>query len=216
MHTRSLRLAAAALACGLLLPGCDVPAHAETPVGGNRTMAVTGTATPTPAAAPTPEVLPPADAAVPAAPRTTTPAELVGDWKFGIGSFTNFFGPQGQFIGSGGGTFVRWGFTADGHYTQQVYLRRRNYNAVIETWTETTGTVTFGDGSLTIRPTQGRYRAADSLVDRNNFDRSMTEKERKDFVKTFLWKFERNADDGKRYLMIGFAENTWSHFTRAE
>lgn len=149
-------------------------------------------------------------------PRTATPQELVGDWKFGIGSFTNFWGNQGQYYGSGGGTSVFWSFERDGDYKQQVYINRRNYNCLIQTWTETVGTTTFDGNKFTIYPVTGRYKASDSCIDKNNFDRPMTEQERKDFVKSFLWKFETNPNDGKTYLMVGFDENTWSHFGPAD
>lgn len=146
-------------------------------------------------------------------PRTATPQEMVGGWRFGIGSFTNFWGNQGQYYGSGGGTSVYWYFESDGDYKQQVYINRRNSGCLIETWTETVGTTTFNGNKFTIYPVTGRYKAADTCIDKNNFDRPMTAQERKDFVKTFLWKFETNPDDGKLYMMVGFDEETWSPFS---
>jgi hypothetical protein len=152
----------------------------------------------------------------PLTPISPAPEELVGDWKFGTISFTNFWSSQGQYIGNGGGTAVRFSIEPDGRYAQQVYLSRRNYGCVMETWTETVGTATFDDGELTIYPTRGRYKASDTCSDANNFDRPMTDQEREDFVKTFLWKFEVNPLDGETYLMLGFDENTWSHFEPVE
>lgn len=142
----------------------------------------------------------------------STPAPLVGAWKYGTASFTNFWGHQGEYIGSGGGTSVRFEFGPDGTYTQQVFIARRNYSCLTETWTESRGTLTFADGALAIHPEAGRYMAADNCIPRNNFDRPMSPQELVDFSKTFLWKFEVNPIDQKEYLMIGFDEQTWSHF----
>jgi len=149
-------------------------------------------------------------------PITPAPQSLVGDWKYGVSSFTNFWGDQGQYYGNAGGVSVFFTFQADGHYKQQVYVNQRNYSCLTETWTESTGTATFDSSSFTIYPTVGRYKASDNCVDRNNFDRAMTDQERQDFVKTFLWKFDVNPNDGKTYLMVGFDQDTWSYFDRAQ
>jgi hypothetical protein len=146
-------------------------------------------------------------------PRTATPQEMVGAWKLGAASFTNFWGNQNQYFGTEGGTSVYWNFESDGDYKQQVYINRRKDGCLIETWTETVGTTTFDGNRFTIYPGTGRYKAADTCIDRNNFDRPMTDQERRDFVKTFLWKFETDPQDGKLYMMVGFDEDTWSRFS---
>ncbi len=146
-------------------------------------------------------------------PRTATPQEMVGGWRSGSASFTNFWGNQNQYYGSEGGASVYWSFESDGDYKQQVYLNRRTNGCLIETWTETVGTTTFDGNTFTIYPATGRYKAADTCLDKNNFDRPMTAQERRDFVKTYLWKFETDPSDGKRYMMVGFDERNWSPFT---
>jgi hypothetical protein len=146
-------------------------------------------------------------------PRTQTPQEMVGGWRFGSSSFTNFWGNQSQYHGSGGATSVYWSFERDGGYKQQVYISRRNDSGcLIETWTETVGTTTFDGNKFTIHPVTGRYKAADPCAEKNNFDRPMTDQERKSSVRTYLWKFETNPKDGKTYMMVGFDENTWTEF----
>jgi hypothetical protein len=146
-------------------------------------------------------------------PRTETPSELQGDWKHGVISFTNFWDDQGTYVGNAGGTAVFFQFQKDGRYKQFVYINRRVYNCVTQTWTETNGTTVFEQGKFTVHPTVGHYKASDSCVIQNNFERPMTAQEVKDNVQTFLWKWE-DRDDGKTWLKIGFDESTWSYFER--
>jgi hypothetical protein len=145
-------------------------------------------------------------------PRTETPAELQGDWKHGVISFTNFWDDQGQYVGNAGGIGVYFTFQKDGSYKQFLYINQRSYNCVTQTWTETNGTTVFEAGKFTVHPTVGHYKASDSCVDRNNFERPMTAQEIKDKVQVYLWKFETRADDGKTWLKIGFDEQTWNYF----
>lgn len=146
-------------------------------------------------------------------PRSEAPAALQGDWKYGVISFTNFWSDQGEYVGNAGGTGVYFQFQKDGTYKQFVYINRRVYNCVTQTWTETNGTAVFEEGKFTVHPVVGHYKASDSCVGQNNFERAMTAQEVKDNVVTFLWKFETD-NYGKTWLKVGHDEQTWSYFER--
>ncbi|SEK52514.1 hypothetical protein SAMN05444354_101788 [Stigmatella aurantiaca] len=151
-------------------------------------------------------------------PSSPPPSELKGDWKYGTASFTNFFGDQGEYIGSGGGTAVYFDFNEDGTFKQQVYFNIRNGYCVTQSWTEMTGTATFDATTFTTYVTKGRYKASDTCNSSFNFDRSMTEQERKTNSSAHLWtigKNEINPDDPKTYLKIRKSPSqAWDYFLR--
>lgn len=150
-------------------------------------------------------------------PRSTPPQELKGDWQFGLASFTNFWTDQGAYVGNAGGTSVYFTFEDDGTYKQLVYITQRQYACNLQTWTETKGTVKFEGNKFTVHPQIGRYKASDTCLTTNNFDRAMTDDERKERTETYVWRWETNPNDGKTYLMIGWeGTDLWNHFKRPQ
>jgi hypothetical protein len=150
-------------------------------------------------------------------PGGRVPSELVGDWKFGTISMLSFWDDHtGDYLGSASGVAVFFTFKPNGRYTQLVYVLARNYGCVTQTWTEMQGAVDFAGGSFETEPTAGRYKASDNCIGRNNFERPMTAGELAGVQRTFLWRFEANPNDGKRYLMVGHNADTWSSFQRSD
>jgi hypothetical protein len=145
------------------------------------------------------------------------PSEVHGDWKFGTISMLSFWDDHtGDYLGSASGVAVFFTFQPNGRYKQLVYVLARSYGCVQQTWTEMEGGVDFDDGTFTVSPARGKYKASDNCNAHNNFQRSMTASELANVQRTFLWRFETNEFDGKRYLMVGHDANTWSSFQRAD
>ena len=143
------------------------------------------------------------------------PSSVEGDWKFGTISMLSFWDDHtGDYVGTAGGVAVFFQFEPNGTYTHQVYVLVRNYGCVQQTWTEMRGTVDFSESTFLATPKQGKYKASDTCVERNNFQRAMTSAELADRRYEYLWKFERNPNDQKTYFMVGHDEETWSHFRR--
>ncbi len=67
------------------------------------------------------------------------------------------------------------------------------------TWEEGTVSANPNTGSITLRPTSGRYQVMDNRVAKNNYKRPMKESERK--VKTLTWRIE--TKDDKPVLQMG-------------
>jgi hypothetical protein len=145
------------------------------------------------------------------------PGSVVGNWKFGTISMLSFWDDHtGDYIGTASGVAVFFIFAPDGRFTELVYVLARNYGCVTQTWTEMEGTVNFGSDTFDAAPKSGRYRASDSCIERNNFERPMNVDELAGAHRTFLWRFETNPNDGKTYLMVGHDADTWSSFERTE
>ena len=147
----------------------------------------------------------PALGAAPGGTSANTPASLLGSWIHGVFSPTDFYNAStGQYIGNAYGTAVMFKFTPDGKYEQTVFINSTVYSCRTQVFVYNKGVVRFDGGEFRVYPTSGRVRSSDSCNARFNFDRD-DDIARKQGDK-YTWAFERNAGDGKTYLMIGVGD----------
>jgi hypothetical protein len=162
----------------------------------------------------------PPDAHAQESPKTTSaqakvPEDLVGQWKWGtISSMSYEDARTGRNLGPGRGMMVFFTFEKSGKYKKFFTMQTRSYDWTTQVWTEEEGTVTFDDSTFTLHPTTGKYRSSDNRVKRSNFERPMTKEELKKNRQVYHWKWEKSADNGKTYLMMGPSETSRSPFQR--
>ncbi len=138
---------------------------------------------------------------------SSTPASILGSWLYGVFSPTDFYNAStGAYIGNAYGTSVIFKFTADGKYEQSVLIHSTVYSCRTQVYVYNTGTVRFNGGEFRVYPTSGRVRSSDTCNASFNYDRA-DDIARKQGDK-YTWSFQRNANDGKTYLMIGVGDDT--------
>ena len=148
---------------------------------------------------------------------TAAPANIPGNWVYGVLSMNDYYNVQnGSYVGNGYGTSVLFKFTADGKYEQSIYIEATTYSCHTKVWVYNAGTVKWGASEFRVYPTTGRVRSSDTCNAQFNFDRADDIARKQGDL--YSWAFERNASDGKVYLMIGpngTTENR-SSFRRAD
>ena len=133
------------------------------------------------------------------------PADLLGSWSWTTISSVNYKDTTTGQLSAPSGMSAKFTFTKDGRYKFFFYVRQQTYSLVTESTTNAEGTVTFGDGTFTVRPAKGHYKGhTGSRI----IDRPMTEAERKPVV----WYWEWRTEDGKRKLYIGPGKSSMSLF----
>jgi hypothetical protein len=148
------------------------------------------------------------------------PAEFAGGtWKAGTVSLLSFWDSHtGQFVGRNG-YLAYYTFERDGSYKLLVYsLKRGPSGCATEVWSEWQGAATFGDGTLEVRPTSGRYKVADACFG-NFYGRVASSDELEANGTTSYWAWERDAASGRTYLRVGSdRENreAWNWFERTD
>jgi hypothetical protein len=135
-----------------------------------------------------------------------TPASVLGAWIFGVFSPTDFYNASnGQYIGNAYGTSVVFRFTADGKYEQTVLIHSTVHSCRTQVYVYNKGTVRFNGGEFRVYPTSGRVRSSDTCNASFNYDRA-DDIARKQGDR-YTWSFQRNAGDGKTYLMVGVGDD---------
>lgn len=141
------------------------------------------------------------------------PADLVGQWKWGTISSLSYEDVRtGKNLGPGRGMMVFFTFEKSGKYKMFFAVQTRTYDWTMQTYTDEEGTVTFDGSTFTLQPTSGKYKSSDNRVQKNNFNRPMTKEELKKARRVYHWKWEKNDDNGKTYLMMGPTESSRSPF----
>jgi hypothetical protein len=219
MSTLSIRSAAATLATMLAvtLTACET-ADATAPDGGDgaapNSPAPTAPA-PNPPAPTAPAPSEPAPTApAPSTPAPTTPAPstpapdntvpsaVVGAWRYGAISPTNFWNDHtGVYSGNAYGMSDQYEFAADGTFTEYVYIYTQSYGCRTQVWVEMRGRVQFDETSFTKRVASGRFKTADTCAASRNFDRAMTQAEAIERSKSATYAVRADAS-GKTYLQI--------------
>jgi hypothetical protein len=135
------------------------------------------------------------------------PASVLGTWAYGSLSTIDYYNASnGAHIGNGYGTSVLFKFTADGKYEQTIYISSTVYSCRTDVFIYNEGNVKWEATQFRVYPTKGRVRSSDTCNARFNFDRDDDIKSKQGDL--YSWAFERNASDGKTYLMIGVDGNT--------
>ena len=172
-----------AIAAALLLAGVACTADAATAPDGGETPATPPSSTP-------------------GTPGSTAPPNIPGSWVYGVLSATDYYNASnGSYIGNGYGTSVLMKFTADGKYEQSIYIEATTYNCHTKVFIYNAGTVKWGATEFRVYPSTGRVRSSDTCNAAFNYDRPDDIARKQGDV--YSWAFERNASDGKTYLMIG-------------
>lgn len=128
------------------------------------------------------------------------PAELVGSWRHGRISPTNFWNDQtGAYAGNAYGMSDYYEFTAGGSYKRMTYIYTQMYSCRTQTWTEVRGTLTADAGRFTLRPTEGRYQVANSCAKSQNYTRPMAAAELAE-KQGETWAWSRTQRDGRSVL----------------
>ena len=130
------------------------------------------------------------------------PSTVLGSWVYGALSMNDYYNASnGTYVGNGYGTSVLMKFTADGKYEQTIYIQATTYNCHTKVFIYNAGTVKWGATEFRVYPTSGRVRSSDTCNAAFNYDRPDDIARKQGDV--YSWAFERNASDGKTYLMIG-------------
>ena len=102
--------------------------------------------------------------APPAAGGGSVPAEMVGGWRYGSISPTNFWDDHtGVFSGNAYGFSDQYVFTANGTFKEYLYIYTQSYGCRIQAWVEMEGAVTF---VARIRAASARRRSQRSCRER--------------------------------------------------
>lgn len=139
----------------------------------------------------------------PSTPSTPVPDQLSGEWVYGNISPTNFWNDHtGQYSGNAYGIGVILDLKPNGRYTQMVYIYTQQYACSMQTWTHTEGTVTVNGGQISFYPHKGNYKAADTCIGKNNFQRAMTGDEIAS-KQGETWAWEVDYSSGQEKLFTG-------------
>lgn len=135
-------------------------------------------------------------------PATAVPAELLGSWRYGSISPTNFWNDHtGVYSGNAYGMSDHYTFERDGSYTEFAYIYTQSYGCRTQVWTSIEGKVTVADGAFTEYPTKGRYKVADTCAASRNYERAMTAQEIRD-RQGRTRQFQLRAEGGRTFLQI--------------
>lgn len=127
-------------------------------------------------------------------PRSDLPEGLVGRWRYGVVSSTNFWNDHtGVYAGNAYGISDYYDFAANGTYKRLTYIYTNSYGCQTQVWTEMQGTLTADDERFTLYPTQGRYKVADNCAASRNYTRPMTAAELTE-RQGDVWVWERGQD----------------------
>jgi hypothetical protein len=138
-----------------------------------------------------------------AAAPANLPAELVGNWRYGRISPTNFWNDQtGTYAGNAYGMSDYYEIAAGGSYKRMTYIYTQAYNCRTQTWTEMEGTLTADAGRFTLAPAKGRYKVANNCAKSQNYTRPMTAAELKE-KQGETWTWSRVQRDGRTVLAAG-------------
>lgn len=136
-------------------------------------------------------------------PSTLVPDELAGEWVYGTISPTNFWDDHtGQYVGNAYGIGVILDLEPNGRYSQMVYIYTQAYSCRTQVWTHMEGTVTVNGSALTFYPHKGNYKAADTCIAKNNFQRAMTKQEIED-KQGETWAWQLDYSSGQEKLFTG-------------
>lgn len=132
----------------------------------------------------------------------TVPAAVVGGWRYGSVSPTNFWDDHtGLYSGNAYGFSDQYVFAANGTFKEYVYVYTQSYGCRIQAWVEMEGRVDFDAAQFTTKLTAGHFKTIDTCASSNNKDRDMTASERAERSKTHGYALKADAS-GTTYLQI--------------
>src|SRR5688500_2343820 len=124
----------------------------------------------------------------------STPAELVGKWKWGTINPTWFEDKYtGEYKGHGGGVSAYFEFDKNGKFRHHVYVEMNTNGYKNQTFTTMEGTLVVDGDIFRLNVEKGFYRARSNMGKSNNFDRPMKDEERAKASKN-PYKWKKGAD----------------------
>ena len=143
------------------------------------------------------------------------PKEVVGSWRYGtINPVTYWDAQTGQYRGHGGGMSRTYQFDDAGNYKMYQLIQTNNYGWQLSVFTFEEGKATWDAKTVTLTPTSGKYKCVDNRVQKNNYERPLTDEELKKHTKTEPYRVERR--DGKQVFVTGTAGKDEIPFRREE
>lgn len=136
-----------------------------------------------------------------------TPAEVVGEWRYTtINGKSYWDGSTGQYLGHGGGNSETLVFGKDGSFKDYVYIE----NSPTAGWktqifTTMEGKAIWSDGSFKLVPSKGHYKVRDNRVQRQNYDRPMTNEDLQRMTKNY--RYSMSTQNGKPVLVLHLGES---------
>jgi hypothetical protein len=88
----------------------------------------------------------------------------------------------------------------DGTYKEYVYIYTQSSGCRTQVWVEMSGSVRFDDETFSTEVGRGRFKTSDTCAASRNFDRAMTESERRERSKTRAYALR--SDGSGAYLQI--------------
>lgn len=139
----------------------------------------------------------------------STPAELVGKWKWGTINPTWFEDKYtGEYKGHGGGVSAYFEFEKDGKFKHHVYIEMNTNGYKNQTFTTMEGTVVVEGDAFRLKVDKGFYRARSNMGKSNNFDRPMTNDERAKASKNpYKWQKSKDSQGREVLLVVNGAGN---------
>jgi hypothetical protein len=145
---------------------------------------------------------PETDDAGPGSGSGSVPSALVGSWRYGSISPTNFWDDHtGVFSGNAYGFSDQYVFNRDGTFKEYLYIYTQSYGCRTQAWVEMSGNVAFDSTSFTTSVAKGHFKTTYSCSSSKNVDRDMTEAERVERSKRSGYTMQVDGS-GKTYLMI--------------
>ena len=134
-------------------------------------------------------------------PRSELPSALVGNWRYGVVSPSNFWDDHtGAYAGNAYGISDYYEFAAGGTYKRLTYIYTTTYSCHTQAWTEMQGTLTATGERFVLYPTQGRYKVASNCSSSSNYTRPMTAAELAG-KQGEVWLWGRTVENGRHYLV---------------
>ena len=132
------------------------------------------------------------------------PARLVGSWRYGAISPSNFWSDHGStYSGNAYGFSDQYEFSRDGRFKEWTYIYTQSYGCLTQVWTYMEGTVMVSGSTITKYANRGRYKVQDTCSASRNFDRPMSVADlEQQQAKEYDWGMEEDGYTGERYLRI--------------
>ena len=117
------------------------------------------------------------------------PAELVGKWKWGtINPIWFEDASTGEYRGHGSGVSAYFDFDKNGRFKHHVYIETNMNGWKTQVFTTMEGTVSVEGDLFRLNVEKGFYKSRSNAVKKHNYDRPMTDAERKEqSKKPYRW-----------------------------
>ena len=131
------------------------------------------------------------------------PSEMVGKWKWGTIKPVWFHDrATGEYKGHGGGVSAFFDFDKSGRFKHYTYIETNANGWKTQVFTTMEGTVAVEGETFRLHVEKGTYKSRSNMVKKHNYDRDMTNQERKDQSKRAYKWAAAYGEGGTRSLEI--------------